>query len=246
MAPLLLMLVTVCLACSWDSHGGLELVVRATALMLLLGWPLAPSLLRFLSRWMPDKANAVTVAAAGGVRLRTLMSLCWGQLAIPAARRLERVLRIVPDGLAGIPAPSWRLKLGLLAAAVGTALPLALSISLGLAAFLRLCEGLGRGAALCVLLGWPLGPSLSKAFRDSPAHQPGRLGRARRHLFCRRVEEVPPAEDECCPICWELFKVDAPAGTPRRVEHCKWGCGRAVHSECMQMWSSSWVSQRSA
>lgn len=263
MAPLPLLCCSVAFAIAWDSRGA-EFVARATFLTLLLGWPLAPSILRLLSRWVPSSKGPAGRAArrsrdqighgvtAASQSLRKHMSTAWGSIFIPAARRLEKVLMIVPNGLAGIPRPSWRLRLTLMVAAVTTALPLALSMALGVAAFLRLAELVGRVAALAVLLGWPLGPSLHAAFKDSPVFQPGRLGRIRRLLFCHRVPAVPPCEGEGCPICWEpLLGGDdddaaakasglrqPPPTASCRVEHCRWGCGRAVHSECMKTWAA--------
>ena len=103
--------------------------------------------------------GSIATVAAGGARFRTLVSFCWAALARPVAYRLDRVLRTVPNGLAGIPTPGWRLKLTLLVAAVGTALPLALSMALGVAALLRLTELVGRLAAL-IIVGWPSGPAI--------------------------------------------------------------------------------------
>ena len=252
MAPLCTLLTVTCFACSWDSHTGVEFVARTTMLLLLLGWPLAPSLLRLLRRWLPSKSAAKGVAvgsiatvAAGGARFRTLVSFCWAALARPVAYRLDRVLRTVPNGLAGIPTPGWRLKLTLLVAAVGTALPLALSMALGVAALLRLTELVGRLAALIIVLGWPLGPSLYAFFNASAIHQPGRLGRCRRRLFCHRAPRVLPTESDDCPICCEpLLQRAARDGTPLTadgpsLDFCQWGCGRSVHSACMRTWMAS-------
>ena len=239
MAPLPLMLMATCFACSWDARGYLEFVARSTALTLLLGWPLAPSLLRGLRRFIPRKSSAAAGLSAVGrspQALRTLFYHSWVLAAGSVANRLHHVLTIVPDGLANIPHPSWRLKLGLLSAAMATALPLALSTAIGLAAFLRFAEITGRVAALAVLLGWPLGPSLHAAFQSSAVFQPGRFGRLRRHLFCERV---PPRSvaGASCPICWEEFASDDDLRSLAKVDFCQWGCGAPVHAECMRAWN---------
>ena len=59
MAPLHSLVVATSLAIAWDSRGITEQVVRTTSLTLLLGWPLAPSLLRMLSRLAPTKSGFV-------------------------------------------------------------------------------------------------------------------------------------------------------------------------------------------
>jgi hypothetical protein len=237
MAPLHSLVVATSLAIAWDSRGITEQVVRTTSLTLLLGWPLAPSLLRMLSRLAPTKEQ---LAYTGSRPLRYLMWLAWGALAACGARRLGRALRVVPDGLARIPSPTWSQKLYLLMATIGTALPLALSIAVGLSAFLRIADAVGRVVALGALLLWPLGPSLQTAFSQDPVRQQGRLGRFRRRVFCSRVPPVPPCEDDGCPICWEPFERPAewhlPWASGHATEHCRWGCGRAVHAACMHSW----------
>lgn len=237
MAPLHTLVLTIGLSVAWDSRGTCSFVVRATGVILLLGWPLAPSLLRVLSRFTPGKEQ---IASSGTRGVRFAMWLAWGALAACGARRLGRVLRIVPDGLARLPSPTWSQKISLLAAAVGTALPLALSIALGLSAFLRIADVVGRVVALGALLLWPLGPSLHAAYQQDPVRQQGRLGRLRRRLFCSRMPPVPPCDDDGCPICFEPFETPVgwrlPWASGHATEHCRWGCGRAVHSECMKSW----------
>ena len=70
--------------------------------------------------------------------------------------------------------------------------------------------------------------------------QTDRLGRLRRRLFCSRVPPVSPCDDDGCPICFEPFETPVgwrlPWASGHATEHCRWGCGRAVHSECMKSW----------
>ena len=108
MAPLRSMVVCVALSIACDSHGTISFVLRATSAILLLGWPLAPSLLSLLSRLTPSKDQ---LASTGGRSVRYLMWLCRGALAALGARRLGRILRIVPEGLARLPSPTWTQKM---------------------------------------------------------------------------------------------------------------------------------------
>ena len=86
-APLRSLVVATSLAIAWDSRGTTEQVVRTTMALLLLGWPLAPSLLRMLSRFAPTKEQ---LASTGTRPLRYLMWLAWGALAACGARRMRR------------------------------------------------------------------------------------------------------------------------------------------------------------
>uniref|UniRef100_A0A7S2DPG9 RING-type domain-containing protein n=1 Tax=Haptolina brevifila TaxID=156173 RepID=A0A7S2DPG9_9EUKA len=221
--------------------AGINFVARTTCSILLLGWPLAPRLRAFLARWDPRKADS----NSGARRLRTLMSQCWGYLARPAARQIDRALHVMPNGLArhielfGEQTPTLGVKLGLLLAAAITALPVALSMALGLAALLHIMEVVGRLTALLILLGWPLAPSLRSALSQCPLRQPGRLGWIRRLIFCTPAMVIPPTSNDDCPICWEPLLLDQPSTAAPILEHCRWGCGRAVHSGCMRGWAAA-------
>lgn len=88
----------------------------------------------------------------------------------------------------------------------------------------------------------------------------------RQRMLARPVPPRPPEQADVCPICHELLLQpeplhpsavedgDASDSRPQRLElectsssappseppkpfvHCRWGCGQAVHDECMQAW----------
>lgn len=55
-----------------------------------------------------------------------------------------------------------------------------------------------------------------------------------RHWATRRaVPKLDPAPGDLCPVCHEVFGEEDEA---MAVAHCRWGCGRAVHDECIRAW----------
>ena len=55
-----------------------------------------------------------------------------------------------------------------------------------------------------------------------------------RHWATRRaVPTLAPAPGDLCPVCHEVFGEEDEA---MAVAHCRWGCGRAVHDECIRAW----------
>lgn len=59
------------------------------------------------------------------------------------------------------------------------------------------------------------------------------LGSLRHKLFRRVVPKLEPAAGDLCPVCHEdLGEAD---GGP--LAFCRWGCGRAVHEDCIALWT---------
>ena len=54
-----------------------------------------------------------------------------------------------------------------------------------------------------------------------------------RQLARKAVPPILPDEGEVCGICMSELLVP---GAPVELEHCRWGCGKAVHRECMDEW----------
>ena len=61
-----------------------------------------------------------------------------------------------------------------------------------------------------------------------------RVAASLRHWATRRtVPRLEPAPGDLCPICHECFDDDGPED---ERAHCRWGCGRAVHADCIALW----------
>ena len=95
-----------------------------------------------------------------------------------------------------------------------------------------------RLAALTIILGWPLGPLFHSLVSKSPLDHSGRTGRVLRAVWSRRTRPVHVTWHDVCPICLEPLL--AP-GAPIQLQHCQWGCGRAVHARCWGAWARSAV-----
>lgn len=93
----------------------------------------------------------------------------------------------------------------------------------------------------CVWLGlrmWLQPEQARQAYRTVRSLVSGRGHQSRyiaRMLLRRPVPQHVPEEGDTCPICIDALDEGD-------LLYCRWGCGRAVHAECM----SSWRSHRNA
>mmetsp|Transcript_7322 Transcript_7322/g.14640 ORF Transcript_7322/g.14640 Transcript_7322/m.14640 type:complete len:497 (+) Transcript_7322:56-1546(+) len=56
------------------------------------------------------------------------------------------------------------------------------------------------------------------------------VSQVRRRLVERPVRRLPTEAGDICVICFDEL------GDAAGLTHCRWGCGRAVHAECMEKW----------
>eukprot|EP00964_Phaeocystis_antarctica_P047224 scaffold27315_cov63-Phaeocystis_antarctica.AAC.1 len=56
------------------------------------------------------------------------------------------------------------------------------------------------------------------------------VSQVRRRLIERPVKQLPTEPGDICIICFDELGPDA------GLTHCRWGCGRALHAECMDKW----------
>jgi len=56
------------------------------------------------------------------------------------------------------------------------------------------------------------------------------VSQVRRRLVERPVKQLPTEPGDICIICFDELGPDS------GLTHCRWGCGRALHAECMEKW----------